>query len=61
MNKIFVTMVILAFICAGVWFGLPMSVFSEDHPTATVVLKVIGTICGVGAIIALIKLAKKSG
>lgn len=34
-------------VCVLAWFALPMSVFSENHATATILLKVIGSICGV--------------
>jgi len=37
--------------CAVVWFALPMSVFSENHPGITNVLKVLGTISGVVGIV----------
>lgn len=36
----------LIFICFIVWFALPMSVLSENHPQFVTILKVIGTICG---------------
>lgn len=37
---------ILIIICGAAWFGLPMSVLSEKHPTLTTILKVAGSLCG---------------
>lgn len=37
--------------CVVVWIAFPMSVFSENHPGITNVLKVLGTISGVVGIV----------
>lgn len=42
--------VVLAAFCATVWFGLPMSVWSEKYPILTGILKVLGTISGCASI-----------
>jgi len=44
---------------AIVWIALPMSVFSEKHPTIVTTLKVIGTISAVVGIVRFIISYKK--
>lgn len=42
------------FLCAAAWMGLPQSVFSENHPTVANILKILGTLAGIGGIAALV-------
>ena len=49
-NKEIAICVVAAFFCAIVWMALPMSVFEENNPGISIVLKILGTIAGAGAI-----------
>lgn len=49
-NKEIAICVVGAFFCAGVWMALPMSVFEESNPVVSIVLKILGTVAGAGAI-----------
>lgn len=49
-NKEIAICVVAAFFCAIVWMALPMSVFEENNPGVSAVLKILGTVAGAGAI-----------